>query len=201
MNRQDGIHVAVVGLGFGAEFVPIYLHHPDVAAVTVCDLDQGWLEQVRSKYPVTAWCTDFDQIVGSSEIDAVHLVSGIPEHARQAVAALQAGKHCACTVPMATSLADLRAVVDAQRQSGRNYMLMETAVRRLMVGTCQQARSDASVLRRHYRIWSAGATGWACRYALRHPRRVAVAGAGGHTGHAGTLLRFGSDARGAAHPV
>jgi len=41
---------------------------------------------------------------------------------------LAAGKHCACTVPMATSLADLEAIVAAERRSGKRYMMMETAV-------------------------------------------------------------------------
>ena len=41
---------------------------------------------------------------------------------------LNSGKHCACTVPMATSLADLQAIVAAQRKTGKNYMMMETAV-------------------------------------------------------------------------
>ena len=39
MSERAGLHIAVVGLGFGAEFVPIYLDHPDVAAVAICDAD------------------------------------------------------------------------------------------------------------------------------------------------------------------
>ena len=34
MSPRDGLRVALVGLGFGAEFVPIYLDHPDVESVT-----------------------------------------------------------------------------------------------------------------------------------------------------------------------
>ena len=33
------IRVAVVGLRFGASFVPIYRDHPDVESVAICDLD------------------------------------------------------------------------------------------------------------------------------------------------------------------
>ena len=49
-------------------------------------------------------------------------------HAEQTVAVLNASKHCACTVPMATSIKDLNAIVAAQRESGKVYMGMETAV-------------------------------------------------------------------------
>jgi len=35
--KHDKLRVAVVGLGFGAEFAPIYLDHPDVESVAICD--------------------------------------------------------------------------------------------------------------------------------------------------------------------
>ncbi len=122
------IRVAVVGLGFGAEFVPIYLHHPDVRSVAVCDADPERLRRTAEKFGVARRFRDVAEAIRSDEIDAVHLVSGIPDHARQAVAVLKSGKHCACTVPMATRLADLRAVIAASRAAERNYMMMETAV-------------------------------------------------------------------------
>jgi len=127
MSKQ-GIRVAVVGLGFGAEFVPIYLDHPDVAEVAVCDANSARLDEAARKFAVKRRFDDVNEVTQSGVIDAVHLISGIPDHARQAVAALQSGKHCACTVPMATSLADLKAIIAAARQSGRNYMMMETSV-------------------------------------------------------------------------
>jgi predicted dehydrogenase len=61
-------------------------------------------------------------------IDAIHLNSPIQEHADQTVKVLDAGKHVACTVPMATSIEDCWRIVDAQQRSGRTYMMMETAV-------------------------------------------------------------------------
>jgi len=60
-------------------------------------------------------------------VDAVHLLTPVSTHADLTVAALDAGKHVACAVPLATSLDDLRRVVSAQARSGRTYMMMETA--------------------------------------------------------------------------
>ena len=37
MPDSRRLNVAVVGLGFGAEFVPIYMDHPHVASVAICD--------------------------------------------------------------------------------------------------------------------------------------------------------------------
>lgn len=126
--RDGRISVAVVGLGFGAEFVPIYLDHPDVGAVSICDKDEHRLKTIGDRFGIERRFADLDEVIGSDDIDAVHLVSGIPDHAPQTLTVLKAGKHCACTVPMATSIDDLKAIVAARRDSGRNYMMMETAV-------------------------------------------------------------------------
>jgi predicted dehydrogenase len=128
MTHTHKLRVAIAGLGFGAEFVPIYLHHPDVEHVTICDADPKKLDEVGEKYDVSSRAQDLQEVIDSDRIDAVHLVTPIPLHAQQAVAVLQSDKHCASTVPAATSLDDLRAIVAAQRSSGRNYMMMETAV-------------------------------------------------------------------------
>ena len=122
------LHIAIVGLGFGAEFVPIYLHHPDVARVTICDPLAARLKEIGDKFEITSRCGSLAEIIATKDIDAVHLVSPIPLHAEQAIAVLEAGKHCACTVPMATRLEDLRAIIAAGRKAQKNYMMMETAV-------------------------------------------------------------------------
>jgi predicted dehydrogenase len=127
-GMQQKIRVGVVGLGFGKEFVPIYQAHPDVAAVAVCDADPARLAAVAAPLGIDRRYARFEELIADRELDAIHVVSGIPDHARQVIAALRAGKHCACTVPMATSLADLRAIIRAVRATGRNYMMMETAV-------------------------------------------------------------------------
>jgi predicted dehydrogenase len=128
MLKQGKIRIAVVGLGFGAEFVPIYLDHPDVQSVAICDSNPERLKKTAAKFNIKRCFKDVDDIIQSDELDAVHLVSGIPDHARQAVAVLKSGKHCACTVPMATTIADLKAIITASQETGRNYMMMETAV-------------------------------------------------------------------------
>ena len=128
MTREKGLSIAVVGLGFGAEFVPIYLDHPDVHSVSICDAHPERLSKTAGMFPVDRCFGDLDEVLEADDVDAVHLVTGIPDHASQAIAVLGAGKHCACTVPMATSVQDLKAIIAAQRRSGRSYMMMETAV-------------------------------------------------------------------------
>lgn len=123
------INVALVGLGFGGAFAPIYKEHPDVGEVTLCDPNPDRLKQTCEYIGGGVRLLDsYDAVLSDPSIDAVHLVTPIPLHADQAVAALEAGKHCACTVPMATSLDDIRRIVKAKRKSGKNYMMMETTL-------------------------------------------------------------------------
>ena len=122
------VHVGLVGLGFGSEFLPIYQQHPAVRAVSIADPDRARLAAVGDAYGVDRRHEDLESLLADPDVDAVHVLSPVPNHARQTVEVLRAGKHCACAVPMATSLEDLRSIVDAQESSGRRYMMMETTV-------------------------------------------------------------------------
>ena len=46
MNYPKRLRVAVVGLGFGSAFVPIYVNHPDVEYVGIVDPDKEVLDRV-----------------------------------------------------------------------------------------------------------------------------------------------------------
>jgi predicted dehydrogenase len=122
------INVAVIGLRFGGSFPPIYLEHPDVDRVAICDADESLLQSYGDKYRIEERFRSLEDVLAARDFDAVHILTGIPTHAEMTLAVLKAGRHCACTVPMATSVADLHAIVAAQRASRKNYMMMETAV-------------------------------------------------------------------------
>ncbi|MBQ7728450.1 MAG: Gfo/Idh/MocA family oxidoreductase, partial [Clostridia bacterium] len=126
--KNGKLKVALVGLGFGGAFAEIYKEHPDVGEIVVYDPDhakeQWWFEHAGIRAPYGS----FEEILRDEEVDAVHLVTPIPLHGEQTVAVLQAGKHCACTVPMGVTLDELRRIVEAKRKSGKNYMFMETTL-------------------------------------------------------------------------
>lgn len=123
------LNVALVGLGFGGAFAGIYHEHPNVGRLVLYDKDPAVVKRVSGWLGGSVPTAEsFEAILADPAIDAVHLVTPIPLHADQTVAVLAAGKHCACTVPMATSLDDIRRIVKAKRQSGKNYMMMETTL-------------------------------------------------------------------------
>lgn len=124
----DGLTIAVVGLGFGQDFVPIYLSHPAVTRVVLVEPDSARLSEAAARFAVADTYPDIEGALADRSIDAVHVLAPVHFHAELAVAVLQAGKHCACAVPMATSLSDIDRIIAAETASGKNYMMMETSV-------------------------------------------------------------------------
>jgi predicted dehydrogenase len=122
------LRIAVVGLGFGEDFLPIYLEHPNVESVAIVEPNEGRRLSVGDRYGIIHRYADLDQLLDSGDVDAVHLATPVAFHATQSIATLDAGKHCACSVPMATTINDINAVISAQQTSGKNYMMMETSV-------------------------------------------------------------------------
>lgn len=122
------INVAIVGLGFGAEFIPIYQRHPQANLYAICQRRAKPLDAVGDAFGVEKRFTDFRALLRDPKVDAIHINTPIPDHAWMALAALKAGKHVACTVPMATSVADCRKIVSLARRTGLRYMMMETVV-------------------------------------------------------------------------
>lgn len=124
------INVAVIGMNFGKEFVKLYQAHPNVGKVAICQRNPETLRQTGRELGVEEdmQFTDFDEVCASQDIDAIHIITPILDHYKQSLASLNAGKHTACTVPMATSIEELQSLCDAQKESGKVYMMMETAV-------------------------------------------------------------------------
>jgi predicted dehydrogenase len=125
---KSKLNVAIVGLGFGKEFIPIYQRHPETRMYAICQRTREKLDEVGGQFGIATRYTDFEELIRDPEVDAIHINSPIHLHASQSIAALRAGKHVACTVPAATSAEECRQLVEAATSSGKNYMMMETAI-------------------------------------------------------------------------
>jgi predicted dehydrogenase len=125
---EKNVRVAIVGLGFGAEFIPIYQAHPHAEMYAVCQRSKDKLDACGDKFGIAKRYTSYEELLKDPNVDAVHINSPIPDHGPQTIAALKAGKHVACTVPMATTKEQIKEIVELQRKVGKVYMMMETVV-------------------------------------------------------------------------
>ncbi|CAB4896342.1 MAG: gfo/Idh/MocA family oxidoreductase [Actinobacteria bacterium] len=128
MNSHKKLNVGIVGLEFGAEFIPIYQAHPHAEMYAICQRTQTKLDEVGDKFGINVRYTDYDKMLKDPNIDVIHVNTPLQLHADQVVAALEAGKHVGCTIPMATSVEDCKRIVDAQSRTGLVYMMMETTL-------------------------------------------------------------------------
>ena len=122
------INIAIIGLGFGAEFIPIYQKHPGAVMYAICQRNKENLDKVGDVFSIEKRYTDYDELLKDPNVDAVHINTPIPDHAVQSIKALKAGKHVACTVPMATTVEECRQIVELVSKTGLTYMMMETVV-------------------------------------------------------------------------
>ena len=122
------VRVAIVGLGFGAEFIPIYQRHPNAEMAAICQRNPAKLKQIGDAFGIARRTTSYAEVLADPDVDAIHINTPIPDHAPMSIAALKCGKHVMCTVPMATTVADCRKIVDLQKKTKLTYMMAETVV-------------------------------------------------------------------------
>ncbi|MSR30570.1 MAG: Gfo/Idh/MocA family oxidoreductase [Gemmataceae bacterium] len=121
-------NVGMVGLGFGSEFIPIYQNHPLGHIHAICQRNPEKLKKVGDTFGIENRYTRYEDILKDPKVDFVHINSPIPDHAPMSIAALKAGKHVMCTVPMATTVEECRQIVDLVKKTGLKYMMAETVV-------------------------------------------------------------------------
>jgi predicted dehydrogenase len=128
VSERSPLKVAIIGLEFGAEFIPIYQAHPEAEMYAICQRSTDHLNEVGNRFGVDVRYDNIDDVLADPEVDIVHINTPLQDHADHVVAALRAGKHVGCTIPMATTVDDCRRIVEAQQDAGLTYMMMETVI-------------------------------------------------------------------------
>ena len=62
------VNIAIVGLGFGAEFIPIYQLHPNANLVAICQRDPKKLNTVGDNYGIEKRYTDFAELLKDKSV-------------------------------------------------------------------------------------------------------------------------------------
>lgn len=122
------VNMAIIGLGFGAEFIPIYQKHANVNMYAICQRNKDSLSEVGDAFGIENRYSSYEELLADSNVDAVHINTPIQLHAEHTLMALKAGKHVSCTVPMATTIKDCEEIVDTVKKTGLKYMMAETVV-------------------------------------------------------------------------
>ncbi len=121
---MDNIGVGVVGCGFvgrGAH-VPAFAKMKNARLVAVADADAERLGKVKKKYDVPSVYADYRELVADPKVQAVVVSLPTALHAEASLAAIAAGKHVLCEMPLAAKLEDVPKMIDAAKQAGVTLM-------------------------------------------------------------------------------
>jgi len=86
------------------------------------------VDEIGEAFGIEKRYANYDELLKDSEVDAVHINTPIQNHAEQSLAALRAGKHVACTVPMAATVEECKKIVEAVQETGLTYIMMENVI-------------------------------------------------------------------------
>lgn len=162
--------VALVGCGIISEsHICAYKQHADRARISVCcDLDRAKAEQRAQLVGDARAVTSFEEILNDPDVDAVEICTPHHLHTDAVIAAARAGKQILCQKPLAKSLDECDAMIDAAREAGVTLFYGEMTHTQPSVEAAKRAVAEGRIgqligLQATYGHWQGGeylSTAW-----------------------------------------
>lgn len=112
----DPIRYAVIGLGwFGEKHCEVLASLAGVELFALCTRRADRLRELAGRYGVRHTYSDYRELLANPEIHAVSVVTMWDQHTGPTLAALRSGKHVFLEKPMASTVEDCDAIVEAAR--------------------------------------------------------------------------------------
>ncbi|WP_420176745.1 Gfo/Idh/MocA family oxidoreductase [Luteococcus sp. OSA5] len=124
---NNPVRIAVVGAGgaFGMKHLEGLKNIDDAQVVAVSGTSDK-TDELAAKTGVERAVQGLEAVLEMDDVDAVILATPTPVHAEQTIQVLRAGKHVQVEIPIADSLQDARAVLEASQSSGKVAMAGHT---------------------------------------------------------------------------
>lgn len=121
------IRFGVIGYGYWGPNVARNLHNLDGAQlVGVCDINPTALAKAKKSYPSIRATCDSSQLLSSTDIDAVAVITPVHTHFELAKAALQNGKHVFVEKPFTSSVAQAEELIELAARKNLKIMVDHT---------------------------------------------------------------------------
>jgi len=116
------VKIGIIGAGiWGSNHALALTTHPRCTVAMICDRDESRARQAGDRFGC-AWTTRMEALA-DSEVRAVTIATPDHLHREPAVTMLRAGKHVLVEKPLATTVADARAMVNAAEAAGVHLMV------------------------------------------------------------------------------
>jgi UDP-N-acetylglucosamine 3-dehydrogenase len=118
------IKYGVIGLGwFGEKHCEALAGIPNVELYALCTRTESRLKELAKTFGVRKAYTDYHQMLADPELEAVSIVTMWDQHLAPTLAALAAGKHVFLEKPMASTVEECDAIVNAARATDKAFMV------------------------------------------------------------------------------
>lgn len=117
--------VGVIGCGGIARLahLPNLARNPRVRLVAVADINQESARQAAEEFGAESFYTDYHDLLANPAVEAVTVTTWPSAHAEAVIAAAEAGKHILCEKPIAPTLEEADAMVDAAEKAGVKFTM------------------------------------------------------------------------------
>lgn len=120
---SDKLRIVLIGAGgFGGYHLRTWKEVEQAEVVGVYDISAEAARKAAAQYELSRVYESLDAVLVDREVDAVDVCVPNKVHARVAIAAMEAGKHCLCEKPLAASPDDIRSMIAARDATGRLLM-------------------------------------------------------------------------------
>ncbi len=118
------MNIAVVGAGtWGRNLVRNFYEIKQANVKICCDLNEVILGKIKEKYPLIKITTDYDEVLGDIEIDAIVIATSTSTHFNLAKRALEAEKHIFVEKPLTLSYNQAQELVDLAKEKEKKLMV------------------------------------------------------------------------------
>ena len=118
------MNIAVVGAGnWGRNLIRNFYEIKEANLKICCDLHEATLSKIKEKYPLIKITTDYDEVLGDREVDAVVIAASTSTHFVLAKRALEAEKHIFVEKPLALSYEQAQELVDFAKEKEKKLMV------------------------------------------------------------------------------
>ncbi len=124
LGANNRVRMALVGCGLQMKGHQGWSQsHPGIELLAVCDVKterrEATLNSLKQKNPTAVGYVDYGDIMARNDIDAVIIATPDHWHAAMAIDAMRTGKDVFVEKPMALTLAESGAMVEAEKRYGR----------------------------------------------------------------------------------
>lgn len=121
------INIGVIGYGYwGPNIVRNFNRADGAEVILVCDIDEHNLKRARKDYPSIQTTSVCDDVLSSSEVDAVAVITPVSTHFELTRKALENGKYVFVEKPFTATVAEAEQLIELAEKKNLRIMVDHT---------------------------------------------------------------------------